>query len=191
MKTGFEIVVLSAPHLLEDEAQIITELFEAGLQHFHLRKTESTEEEAYKLIEKIPRKHYNKLVWHISTPYSPPDCIKKLHTSKPTNFALNRWHSIGIHNKSDLNWVPKNAKYVFCSPIFDSISKAGYKGNAKWLAPFKSKHKLFALGGVTNENISQLLEQPQWKGAALLGHIWEKPQEAVKRFNKLQEKTNG
>lgn len=71
--------------------------------------------------------------------------------------------------------------YVFLSPIFPSISKAGYGGtgaaaafpDADRLASALagSRYPVLALGGVTPERFPELAELG-FAGAALLGGIW-------------------
>ena len=63
--------------------------------------------------------------------------------------------------------------YVTLSPIFDSISKQGYKSAFK-LMELKNKikgKKVVALGGVTPDKFSYL-KSIGFKGAALLGYFF-------------------
>ena len=67
--------------------------------------------------------------------------------------------------------------YVFLSPIFDSISKQGYRSAFDHATLKKAAHegiidhKVVALGGVTRQRIS-LLAEYGFGGAAMLGDIW-------------------
>ncbi|HXD94336.1 MAG TPA: thiamine phosphate synthase, partial [Bacteroidia bacterium] len=66
-------------------------------------------------------------------------------------------------------------EYVFLSPVFDSISKTGYKSNfdLENLKPFLKKHKnVIALGGVNTKNI-ELIKQVGFSGAAFIGAVWQ------------------
>ena len=72
--------------------------------------------------------------------------------------------------------------YVFISPVFDSISKQGYKAaidpaGRGQLAQWARQHtttlpRIVALGGVNAACIPALLEHG-FDGAALLGAVWE------------------
>ena len=68
--------------------------------------------------------------------------------------------------------------YCFLSPIFDSISKEGYKANfdklelKEFLAKDR-KTKVIALGGLTEENYLEVLELG-FDGGAFLGSVWNK-----------------
>ena len=63
--------------------------------------------------------------------------------------------------------------YVTLSPIYDSISKAGYKAkfDIDSLRPVIAGRKVIALGGVTPEKFGELAEKG-FSGASLLGYIW-------------------
>lgn len=69
--------------------------------------------------------------------------------------------------------------YVFLSPIFDSISKAGYEAafTASRLQQAAADGiidgKVIALGGVTANNIP-LLKEWHFGGAAFLGDVWSR-----------------
>ena len=65
-------------------------------------------------------------------------------------------------------------EYVFLSPVFDSISKQGYKGNIS-IEDLKNSIpdgiNVVALGGINRSNVDQLLSLPIF-GIGLLGAIW-------------------
>lgn len=68
--------------------------------------------------------------------------------------------------------------YCFLSPIFDSISKSGYRAAfdcstlAAALATTLAARKVIALGGVTAGHLPELAGLG-FKGAAFLGAIWQ------------------
>ncbi|MDR0574602.1 MAG: thiamine phosphate synthase [Tannerella sp.] len=87
--------------------------------------------------------------------------------------------------------------YLFLSPVFDSISKAGYKQGfmPEQLAEAKKKkiidEKVIALGGITAENLP-LVRNYGFGGIAVLGALWSgfernnDMNELLKRFNELK-----
>ena len=89
--------------------------------------------------------------------------------------------------------------YLFLSPVFDSISKAGYKQGfmPEQLAEAKNRkiinEKVFALGGITAENIP-VVRNYGFGGIAVLGTLWSgfernsDRNELLKRFNELKIK---
>jgi thiamine-phosphate pyrophosphorylase len=82
--------------------------------------------------------------------------------------------STSIHNEMDIQTLT-HFDYAFLGPVFNSISKVGYKGklNETWQRDVKkSDVPLYAIGGINKINIKQL-NALGFKGAAVLGAIWE------------------
>ena len=80
--------------------------------------------------------------------------------------------STSFHHFKDINAQGNAFDYAFLSPVFDSISKEGYQSNLN-LEELKSDFqtmqtntKVYALGGITAENIP-LLEGIGFEGIAL------------------------
>jgi thiamine-phosphate pyrophosphorylase len=96
--------------------------------------------------------------------------------------------STSAHGWEEFSKLPAGLAYAFISPLFDSISKRGYGANAGLLKrPDRELPCLpVGLGGVSGETIGLMLEHG-WKGAAVLGWIWEEPAKAVKRLEELQK----
>lgn len=95
--------------------------------------------------------------------------------------------SKSCHKMSELK-DRKFYNYVFLSPIFDSISKKGYNSafGDKALEEATTQgiidKKVYALGGVCENNIEKL-KQYGFGGAAVLGCIWkENPAEEAKKL---------
>ncbi len=72
---------------------------------------------------------------------------------------------------------PKDWDFLLLGPVFDSISKAGYKGRSFGHIPPNA----IAIGGVTPFNLEKL-QQMGFYGAAMLGAIWQQPEHAVEIF---------
>jgi thiamine-phosphate pyrophosphorylase len=80
---------------------------------------------------------------------------------------------------------------VFLSPIFDSVSKAGYKSGFTMqelttqmeMIPAAGKRRIIALGGITPQNIAQVRDLG-FGGAAVIGSLWKRYTES-KNLNHL------
>ena len=59
-----KIIIVSNPNAVEKEANTINALFDEGLELFHIRKPDSSENELIELIEKINTQHQSKIVLH-------------------------------------------------------------------------------------------------------------------------------
>jgi thiamine monophosphate synthase len=100
--------------------------------------------------------------------------------------------STSVHSWDEFGWLPVGLAYAFISPLFDSISKAGYKANEGLLnlPPGGTTCLPVGLGGVNVETLGEMVEMG-WKGAAVLGWIWEESRMAVRRFEELKKVVDG
>jgi len=153
----FDIALISSPENFAGEHEILEQMFERGLKMLYARKPQIPEP----LLER----------WTIG-------------------FDI-KWHNYIFHWKGSAHSFEElekmNADICLLSPVFDSISKFGYKakynsqelkeGILAW-RDFQKKEnrsqKLFALGGVDAENIAELAELG-FDGAAVLGAVWHHP----------------
>ncbi|MBS1661175.1 MAG: thiamine phosphate synthase, partial [Bacteroidetes bacterium] len=96
--------------------------------------------------------------------------------------------STSVHSWEELAALPAGLEYAFISPVFDSISKPGYMANSSLLEQVKGEWPCLpvGLGGINAATIGEMLRSG-WKGAAVLGWIWEEPGKAVSRFRELKK----
>ena len=135
-------IIITTPTFISHEAKYIDQLFEAGIDLLHLRKPDSTPEECEQLLQKIDPKWYPQIVIHDHFELCGKYHLHGIHLNRrnnqiPENFqgSLSRsCHSFKEVIESIDNTNPDSPKgsksefdYVFLSPIFDSISKKGYK----------------------------------------------------------------
>ena len=175
-----KLIVISFEEFFEQEAKIVCSLFEAGLLCYHLRKPQSEKEEIRRFLERIPQKFHNRIVLHEHFSLLDEFDLKGIH--------LNRRHPVpyekaGIsvskscHSLEEVKTEIDAFDYVFLSPVFDSISKTGYKKafSETELMKAKQEHiineKVIALGGITPDNITQVRSYG-FGGVAVLGGIW-------------------
>ena len=190
-------IIITTPTFISHEAKYIYQLFEAGIDLLHLRKPDSTPEECEQLIQKIDPKWYPQIVIHDHFELCEKYHLHGIHLNRrncqiPENFqgSISRsCHSFEEVTESLDNTspdFPKGSKptfdYVFLSPIFDSISKIGYKhsfsnrdledaGNSGII-----NKKVIALGGIIPQFIPQLRAW-NFGGAAFLGDVWNRRHE--------------
>jgi len=194
-----QLIVISNSESVPQEAQIINQLFEAGMGCFHLRKPGSSAEEVQDLLAQIDPENHSKIALHQHHFLADKNSIKRLHfteqargSAKPE--ALQHLKEQGFTLSTSVHQAEMISEqlyfdYVFLSPVFNSISKAGYKGFANpsfTMQKTVSKPKVIALGGIDADNIHQL-KNMNFDGAAVLGAIWKNPQQAVSNFKTLQE----
>jgi thiamine-phosphate pyrophosphorylase len=146
--------LITSPENFADEHALIERMFELGLESLFVRKPNLPET----LIER----------WTLGI-----NC--------EWHGKLLPWQG-SAHSFDELKKI-ENREIILLGPVFDSISKHGYKskfsrdelkeGIAEWraLKPGNSEIKLYALGGIDAENIKEL-EELGFDGAAVLGAVW-------------------
>lgn len=174
------IIVITPEDKVQNETELINELFQEGLSLLHIRKP-FINAEMTDFIQKIDSKFHSQLVLHS-------------HYDLAENFNISRFHfreidrqkglfqsftdkiiSTSVHDIETFNVLSGNWEYSFISPVFPSISKKGYGENSNILNDIKKRDnpnvKLIALGGINEKNINEIFES-EVDGVALLGAIW-------------------
>jgi thiamine-phosphate pyrophosphorylase len=199
------IVVLSHPKRFDGEAKIICDLFENGLQAFHLRKKAFSFDEMEQFIKDIPRKYHPRIVIHSHYSLALKYDLMGLHLSgrrrkNKLRYWLRLWYyrikKPTLQISSSFNYLASllNDKgdyhYVFLSPIFDTISKSGFNAafnfNTLKTTIMNSRHKIVALGGVNYDRIDQVKEMGFY-GVVLSGAIWD-VENKVEAFKLIRKK---
>lgn len=196
-----ELIVISAPDAVTDEAQIINRLFGAGLQRFHLRKPGWDIGRYIDLITQIDRSRHHAIICHQHHQlakvfgmdylhYTENDRIKSDESNLSSLVNDGYRLSTSIHDVSATSSL-NHFEYAFLSPVFNSISKPGYQSMLPagfCLDRNKSGPKIIALGGVDASNLS-LLKKMNFDGAAVLGAIWQDRKQAVSNFISIKKQT--
>lgn len=196
-----------------EESKWLVALLQAGLDYLHIRRPNASREEIEGLFQSIPVKFHHQIILH-----DYPDLIGKYNCG----FQLNHRHTalsedeLGKTGKGKLRKLSRSCHtpaevekslqtseldFVTLSPIFDSISKIGYK--SQFIPRSDQKvpksliadsfcgidlSKVVALGGVTLETVP-MLKTLGFGGAALLGDIWRRP-DGVSRLLKYLHMRN-
>ena len=186
------LIVITAPEFFDGEAEILNQLFESGLTRLHVRKPQSQRQEVEKLVLGIDFKfragvtiHYHSdLVSEMGLGgmhFSYPQISKEVKTSG--RYTI----SCSLHQWGELNEVQDKIDYCFMSPVFNSISKAGYLANEalKQVPSFASN--IYALGGITESNYEEVLDRG-FSGIAVMGYLWANKAAALQRYKVLEQK---
>jgi thiamine-phosphate pyrophosphorylase len=194
----FSLVVISHAELFPGEATIIQQLFEAGMDHFHLRKPDADEQAIRQLLDVIPAEWHQRIALHSHHQLVQDYDIQRLHFTEAHRGAIaeealfemkNKGYilSTSVHDLVTLEQLSACFSYTFFSPVFDSISKQQYKGVAGDAFYIRDEQKavpVIALGGIDAGNI-QSVAAMNFNGAAVLGTIWNEPAKAVANYKSL------
>ena len=194
------LIVISYPTSLADEASIINNLFEEGLETLHVRKPCVSGDEIKLLLQEIKPQYYHRISLHQCHELADNFGINRLHytetnrkeTSPETLIKLKAEKyilSTSIHQVQEYNKLLTVFDYTFFGPVFNSISKGGYTAVVAddFIFPVQeNQSKAVAIGGIRAENIKKV-KQMQFNGAAALGTIWQNPHESILEFKALQK----
>lgn len=198
-----KLILMTTPYFFVEEHQILTALFDEGLEILHLRKPGTEPVYSERLLSLIPENYRKRIVVHDHFYLKNEYRLKGIHLNQrnpelPKNY---KGHiSCSCHTVEEVASRKKMCDYVLLSPIFDSISKDDY---ASRFTPVQLRElakrkiidkKVMALGGVDLENIGDL-KSYGFGGAVLLGAIWNRFnihsaqdfKELINHFRKLRK----
>lgn len=190
------LIVITAPESVTGETETINHLFAEGLELLHIRKPAYSRSAITQLLEALRPEYRSRIALH-----SHHQLVNELglggchYPGSLRKEAESGWgrRSTSCHTVEEIDQLAKEFRYLFVSPVFDSISKPGYRARftAKILCDLTSRQpNLIALGGINQETLPRLYDQ-NWYGAAALGAIWEHTtiQERLKQFQLLRRLT--
>ena len=175
-------IVITSPDFVSGEALFIDRLFGHGLDLLHLRKPGSTIESCRELLRQIPERWHSRIVLHDHFSLTGEFHLHGVHLNRRCPHAPDGYMgsiSCSCHSLEEVAKKKPTSDYVFLSPIFNSISKAGYEAAFSTAALQHAAEegiidaKVYALGGVSKEHIAQLKEL-SFGGAAFLGDVWRR-----------------
>lgn len=183
-------VLITQEHISLSEVDAILSIIDNGCWRVHIRKPNAHEAPLRLFLDALCRR------------------------VDPKYLSMHYYHNIaleygfgGLHGKCNVEGVMKSLSchsieeiesakgldYLFISPVFDSISKKGYKAavDIKQLSPLlhkKGMPQITALGGVEKSNL-HLLDEYGFENIALLGAVWRDGEaKAVANFKDIVEK---
>lgn len=173
------LIAITTPKVTDDDASIIERLLDRGIDIIHLRKPESTIDECRKLLTKLTAEQRSKIVIHDYPELYSEFSLRGVHinrniTSLPIGY--NGSTSRSCHSFEEVLRYKEECDYLFLSPIFDSISKRGYKSRFSDEVLRRASveglidSKVIALGGVTLDKIPYL-RSLNFGGVAMMGAI--------------------
>lgn len=185
------LIVITPDNSVPNETNIVNRLFENGLQRLHLRKPGFTVEEYRSYLKAIDSTYHNRVVLHGNFELTQEFEVRGIHLNSMLRNDESVWKRIedlgitnlstSFHSWDEIRDDHYPYKYVFISPVFDSISKKGYKAAIELseikllknneLSSVNSIPLIVGLGGVDVAGI-KVLHEHGFDGAAMLGAIW-------------------
>ena len=175
-------IVITLPHFFDGEAERIVQLLRRGdVDVMHLRKPESARQEMEALIRAIPADLHGRLVVHDHHELAMAYALRGIHLNgrhpeAPAGYGGQL--SVSCHSLAELAERKREPfAYLSLSPIFDSISKQGYRAafTAEELERARQEgiidRRVMALGGVTFDKLDAV-RQMGFGGGMILGDAW-------------------
>jgi thiamine-phosphate pyrophosphorylase len=198
-----KLIVITSENFFDDEGRIINLLFQNGLEILHLRKPSSSIEAVKELTMSIDASFHKRIVLHDHFSLTETFDLRGVHLNRRNMVAPQKEKlslSCSCHSFEEVV-SSRGYDYVFLSPIFDSISKAGYIGGFTSEQLYEAKYegiineRVMALGGITQDKIP-LVGQFGFGGIVVLGAIWSdfgrdgNTDDLLRRFDKLKRTCN-
>ena len=184
------LVAITPEITLPDEPRRIAMLLDAGFDAIHIRKPGISDDDMRRYVEKLPPRLLPGITLgdclHLAQEYDAGGVhLNSRCPSAPESFKGRVSRS--CHCREEVMEAAAMS-YVFLSPIFDSISKQGYKAafplQQLRMIALEAPVAVVGLGGVTARNMP-LLREAGLSGAAFLGYLFATDIEQMKQRIKL------
>lgn len=173
------LIAITKPYTEDNEVAFIRRVFESGFDILHLRKPDANIEYCRRLLKELTPDERKKIIIHDYPELYYEFALKGIHINKnvveyPEGYQGFKTRS--CHSLEEVKLCKDDFDYVFLSPIFDSISKKGYKSAFTEDELRRASqdgiidNKVVALGGVTFDKIP-FLKDLGFGGAAMMGGL--------------------
>ncbi len=205
-----KIILYTSPKEIVNEIEIISQLFEIGVDYLYIRKPELDDFSLVDFVEKIPEPYWKKCIstsmiitkeFNLGGYHFTRDILiknEKYHTKVlEWLYQHQKISSASAHSINELERLNGHFKHLIVSPIFPSISKENhsYPWNYSKLndclnsSSTQPKSLCFAVGGIDINKI-EMIKNTNFDGIGLLGAIWNHPEKAKLNFQKIKESIN-
>ena len=124
------IIAITTPRVTDEDAYLIKELLDKGIDTVHLRKPDSGIEECRKLLAGLTAEQRAKIIVHDYPELYFEFSLKGIHINRNVTTLPREYSGLktrSCHTFDEIVKYKNDYDYLFLSPIFDSISKIGYK----------------------------------------------------------------
>ena len=161
------------------EVLFLRRLLSHGVDFVHLRKPGAAAGDCARLLDGLTAEERAHIVIHDFFELAVPYCLHGIHlnsrrSSVPEGYTGHVSRS--CHSMEEVRLWKPSCDYVFLSPIFDSVSKEGYRSGfssdvlARAFSEGIIDGKVIALGGVTPDRVREV-RSFGFGGAAMLGCV--------------------
>lgn len=177
-----KLIVLSTQNFFIEEDQILTALFEEGLDLLHLRKPDSEPVLSERLLSLIPSEFHSRIVVHNHFYLKEEYNLRGIHLSRHTPEAPADYRgkvSRTCYSIDELAEEKRKNDYFFLDPIFNGITDPASVGKftKEQISEAARKglidRKVMACGGVCLDNLHEVSDMG-FGGAVICGDLWNR-----------------
>ena len=197
------IVLIAPENDVSNEIEILNQLFQKGLQYYHLRKPSKSYKEHCEYLNQIDKQYHDRIVVHYFHELINEYNLKGVHFQEqkrrdhidnPGHYFKNlnmfgKTISSSFHELEELECCEFEFDYHLLSPVFSSISKEGYEGRGFNVSNIDKL--IIGMGGINSDTIAETFKLG-FKGVGVLGGVWnaENPLESfvelMRAFNSVK-----
>lgn len=177
MRGLMKLIAITPPTLRPGEEHDICRLLDRGWARVHIRKPEADARDVAAMLGRIPPRYRASLSLHDHFDIAAELGIGGVHLNARNPLPPDGWRGTVSRSCHSIDELERYASldYLFLSPVYDSISKQGYKGRFSpdaLAAAGVNLERVFALGGVTYGRLTELC-RAGFGGAAMLSEAWK------------------
>ncbi|MES2555980.1 MAG: thiamine phosphate synthase [Bacteroidota bacterium] len=174
------IILFTTPDFNNNESLLLNQMLENPALRVHLRKPDSTVNELEQFLKTIDSAYHSRIVIHQHHQLAETYNLGGIHFTEAhrlqqplvTNAVSTSFHQLRTAIKEYQSY-----DYFFCSPVFPSISKAGYTTSENWNISGEAesfRQKAVALGGIDRTKLTEVCDRG-FEHIAVLGSVWQAP----------------
>jgi len=178
-----KLILITAEEFVCNEGQLIMEAIDCGVDYVHIRKPHATIDRVAHLVESISSAYHSQLVLHDFHSLAMQYNVAAIHLNARQSTIPSWWDgytSRSCHTLEEIIRHKNKHKYLFLSPIYDSISKTGYTSTFSLQLLHEVGRQgiiddnVIAMGGICTDNVKATIDCG-FGGVAVLGSIWKEP----------------
>ena len=177
-----KLIIMTKATFFVEENQILTTLFEEGMENLHLYKPNSEPIYSERLLSLLSEDYYKKITVHDHFYLKDEYGLRGIHLNQATDeLPLGYKGNVSrtCHSIGELKEAKKKSSYVFLKTIFDSQINAADKSTISMdELKLASKQglidkRVYALGGINLENV-RLMRDLNFGGVVICGDLWNR-----------------
>lgn len=173
-----KLLLMTTPVFFVEEHQILTALFDEGLDILHLRKPHTEPVYSERLLTLLPAEYRNRVVVHDHYYLRNEYRLRGIHLNPRNEPPAKTKGSVSASALTlpDVQRIKRNVDYVLFTPQMETPGQDAQHTERQideWGATKLIDNKVMLMGGVTCENVARA-KRAGFGGVVLYGAIWNR-----------------